>query len=161
MSYFQKSPYSTVYNAFCIDCGAKVTVQVNPPANGIQIGGEAVALTCPIKPKIEIIRVDNDLILTECKDFAKLKWPKGATDYIGRRSNDDSGITIIIGKHIYGWTDDIKRKNVSGWSVCDALIPKGCIIWVKIKGKGIYDNTNLIYDILDKYNSITKRRIKQ
>jgi hypothetical protein len=47
MSYFKQKPCSTAHDSFCINCGAMVVVQVNPPANGINIGGEAVALNCP------------------------------------------------------------------------------------------------------------------
>lgn len=32
--------------AYCIDCGMRVDINAKPAANGIDIGGEAVALTC-------------------------------------------------------------------------------------------------------------------
>lgn len=33
--------------AYCLDCGMRVDIDSSPPANGIDIGGEAVALNCP------------------------------------------------------------------------------------------------------------------
>jgi len=36
----------TIYRAACTSCGKEVDVELKPPANGIQIGGEAVALGC-------------------------------------------------------------------------------------------------------------------
>lgn len=35
----------------CKDCGAEVDVKMNPQPNEIDIGGNAVALNCPIDPK--------------------------------------------------------------------------------------------------------------
>ena len=32
--------------AVCVDCGRQVAVAVSPPANGIDVGGEAVAVNC-------------------------------------------------------------------------------------------------------------------
>ncbi len=32
----------------CATCGAYVQVDSNPPSNGIDIGGNAVALNCPV-----------------------------------------------------------------------------------------------------------------
>lgn len=32
--------------AECQDCGRQVAIDTNPPANGIDIGGEVVALNC-------------------------------------------------------------------------------------------------------------------
>ncbi len=36
----------SVATAHCLSCGKIVTVVTKPPANGIDIGGEAVALGC-------------------------------------------------------------------------------------------------------------------
>jgi hypothetical protein len=33
-------------NSICKDCGMAVSIDTDPPANGIDIGGEAVALNC-------------------------------------------------------------------------------------------------------------------
>ena len=37
-----------VQSAECRSCGAWVQIDTHPPANGIDIGGSAVALECPI-----------------------------------------------------------------------------------------------------------------
>jgi len=41
-----------IYRAACRDCGAEVDVEQTPPANGIEIGGAAVALTCTVTTRI-------------------------------------------------------------------------------------------------------------
>lgn len=38
--------YWKTYYCICRTCGMHVAVDINPPANGIDIGGEAVALNC-------------------------------------------------------------------------------------------------------------------
>ena len=37
----------TLYRAACSVCGMEVDVNTNPPPNGIDISGEAIALDCP------------------------------------------------------------------------------------------------------------------
>jgi hypothetical protein len=39
--------YGTTAYATCSRCGAQVVVDTDPPANGIDIGGAAVAVNCP------------------------------------------------------------------------------------------------------------------
>lgn len=43
------SERTSVQNATCCDCGAEVQINTNPLPNGIDIGGTAVALNCPIE----------------------------------------------------------------------------------------------------------------
>lgn len=52
MSRWKSSDYwPKTATASCKACGASVTVQVNPPLNGIDIGGDAVAINChPVAP---------------------------------------------------------------------------------------------------------------
>lgn len=48
--WLEQANYAGVYstaNAVCRRCGAGAFVDINPPANGIDIAGRAVALTCP------------------------------------------------------------------------------------------------------------------
>lgn len=42
-----KTPDRTVAEALCLKCGAYVQVDTNPPANGIDIGGDVFGKTCP------------------------------------------------------------------------------------------------------------------
>lgn len=42
----QSSNSREVWQAVCGVCGKSVQIDTNPPANGIDIGGEAVALNC-------------------------------------------------------------------------------------------------------------------
>lgn len=48
---WQTYPSTTIAHACCENdgCGAYVSVDTRPPANGIDIGGEAVALNCPVE----------------------------------------------------------------------------------------------------------------
>lgn len=39
----------TVYTSRCVNCGAYVQVCPDPPPNGIDIGGDAVAVNCPVR----------------------------------------------------------------------------------------------------------------
>ena len=38
-----------IQDAFCIHCQGEVQLDSNPPANGIDIAGTAVAISCPIE----------------------------------------------------------------------------------------------------------------
>ena len=42
----RSKPSTERFTAVCKQCGASVTVDLNPPLNGIDIGGEAVAVSC-------------------------------------------------------------------------------------------------------------------
>lgn len=46
--YCGRSAARATQSALCRDCGAGVHLDTHPPANGIDIGGEAVALNCHI-----------------------------------------------------------------------------------------------------------------
>lgn len=51
MTRFRRDGYWTkCATASCRDCGMAVTVDAKPMANGIDIGGEAVALNCEVRP---------------------------------------------------------------------------------------------------------------
>jgi hypothetical protein len=46
MNKFRGSVWSTKHNSLCTECLMRVTVNLNPAPNDIEIGGEAVALNC-------------------------------------------------------------------------------------------------------------------
>lgn len=46
MSEFQRLVQSTKSESICLRCSAYVQVDTCPPANGIDIGGSAIALNC-------------------------------------------------------------------------------------------------------------------
>lgn len=101
--------------------------------------------------KVRIIEIRQEETPREnCEDFtpARLKWPKGATDYLYYRSNCVKYPSVLVGKHVRGWESDIKRKQVQGWNIkSSSLGLKNCFIFVAVSGKeryGAYDLANAI-----------------
>lgn len=88
--------------------------------------------------KIELIKVSmSKRPLDECEDFAKLRWPKGATDYLAGYSN---GNKVVVGRHVNGWTSGVKRKGVKGWNFLFDNCPEvelrpNQVIWAKVTGE--------------------------
>ena len=46
----------TVGESVCAVCGARVSIDTHPPANGIAADGDAVALTCPVSEGLDHVR---------------------------------------------------------------------------------------------------------
>ena len=100
--------------------------------------------------KIEILRISKTRRkLIWCKDFAAIRWPKGATDYLTVYTNSSTG--VLVGRHVDGWTAGIRRPGVWGWNCFqhNYSVLTGKIIWCRIKGAEREDNrSNLAQCIL-------------
>ena len=98
--------------------------------------------------EIEILKISKTRRkLYDCSDFAAIKWPKGATDYLTSYTWADT--LIIVGRHVDGWTAGIKKRGVEGWNFLYVLPGfSNTIIWCSIAGTDKEDPTELANRIL-------------
>lgn len=87
--------------------------------------------------KIKIIKIAKTRRqLIECKDFARIVWPSGATDYL--TTYTDSGEGIMVGHHVGGWRWGVKRPGVQAWKLHGMSIDFSSIdkriVWLHIAG---------------------------
>jgi hypothetical protein len=84
--------------------------------------------------EIEILKISKiRRELNYCPDFAAIRWPKGATDYLTSYARNDS--LIIVGRHVNGWTSGVKRRGVESWNLfCTLPGFSSTIIWCRVAG---------------------------
>lgn len=140
------TPWSegNLYRAFadCIACGRGVAVDANPPANGIDIGGEAVAVDCDARrTPFGFVRGDIDgahtISATEaqlwdwshrqgavwpCSDLAEADWVSATFETNGDLVDlDHPGTDELMSDELSAWTSDVREadRRAADWYAAD------------------------------------------
>jgi transcription elongation factor Elf1 len=101
----------TIYRAACKGCGKEVDVEVNPPANGIDIGGEAVALGCEKVCDIDGMILPCYYLGPDHDGKGKVWGPKGLvrSAYVCVEKDGVSGVYYAPGGYHTYLTDNAER----------------------------------------------------